>query len=568
MKKTYLILMIFIITLMLASCGPLPISVKFDANGGVASSTNLELKEGSEVGLPTATKDNKTFLGWFDQDGNEVTSTTTITNNITLYAKWDSYDVTYLSNDELYQVVSVAHDEKIIFPKTNPKDSFDANHQYTFEGWDIDKDTIVTKDLTVNAIWNSEDIMWAKVKAGVDPIKRTMFRLSYIYKDSLFDVEPNTFSKELALFAFGAANLTEDGTTISSFYSSLEFDNIHLSESYSHTPTTSSIGYCFAHKQVKGSEVICVTIRGENYQSEWVNNFIVGQGGDHQGFSESATQVKDDLEEYLNSYSSGNIKLLITGYSRGGGVANNLAHQILSSDNYLQANAKMYTYTFEAPASVEMANGIDYPNVFNLVNSADIVCYVPPIRYGFKRCGIDIELYSTNLESALLANGYMTKLPSFEAKAGSYTHDIAFTNYVIDTLTTFNGDTSSSLNTRQLYYSNYQESICYLMGLMLKMDKSVITTIQNDLSSRSKVELAALLTANGLYSYLSNMLNSNGVSYDVPKLSSACQALSKLINGPAMPLITNLAGSNNLSRMLAMHAFEVTYSLLVNLEVK
>ena len=106
------------------------------------------------------------------------------------------------------------------------------------------------------------------------------------------------------------------------------------------------------------------------------------------------------------------------------------------------------------------------------------------------------------------------------------------------------------------------------MGLMLKMDKSVITTIQNDLSSRSKVELAALLTANGLYSYLSNMLNSNGVSYDVPKLSSACQALSKLINGPAMPLITNLAGSNNLSRMLAMHAFEVTYSLLVNLEVK
>ena len=342
MKKTYLILMIFIVTLMLASCGPLPISVKFDANGGVASSTNLELKEGSEVGLPIATKDNKTFLGWFDQDGNEVTSTTTITNNITLYAKWDSYDVTYLNNGELYQVVSVAHDEKIIFPKTNPKDSFDANHQYTFEGWDIDKDTIVTKDLTVNAIWNSEDIMWAKVKAGIDPIKRTMFRLSYIYKDSLFDVEPNTFSKELALFAFGAANSTEDGTTISSFYSSLEFDNIHLSESYSHTPTTSSIGYCFAHKQVNGSEIICVTIRGENYQSEWVNNFIVGQSGDHQGFSESATLVKDDLEDYLNSYSSSNIKLLITGYSRGGGVANNLAHQILSSDNYLPAKTSFH----------------------------------------------------------------------------------------------------------------------------------------------------------------------------------------------------------------------------------
>ena len=280
MKKTFLILMLLIVALFLASCGKVPISVKFDANGGQASSTNLELKEGSEVGLPLATKEGKTFLGWFDKDGNQVTSTTTITNNITLYAKWDSYDVTYYSNEEIYQKIIVNHDEKIIFPDSNPKDSFDANHQYTFEGWDIDEATIVTTDLKVNAIWKTEDIKWAKIKAGVDPIKKTMFRLSYIYKDSLFEVDPNTFSKDLALFAFGSASSTEDASTISAFYSSLEFDNIYLSDTYSHETTTSSIAYCFAHKEVKGSDVICVTIRGEHYHFEWVNNFLLGLNGD------------------------------------------------------------------------------------------------------------------------------------------------------------------------------------------------------------------------------------------------------------------------------------------------
>ena len=568
MKKTYLILMIFIVTLMLASCGPLPISVKFDANGGVASSTNLELKEGSEVGLPTATKDNKTFLGWFDQDGNEVTSTTTITNNITLYAKWDSYDVTYLNNGELYQIVNVAHDEKIIFPKTNPKDSFDANHQYTFAGWDIDKDTIVTKDLTVNAIWNSEDIMWAKVKAGVDPIKKTMFRLSYIYKDSLFDAEPNTFSKDLALFAFGAASSTEDGTTISAFYSSLEFDNIYLSESYSHEPTISSIAYCFAHKEVKGSNIICVAIRGEHYHQEWVNNFLLGLNGDHQGFSESAKAIKDDLLNYLQNYSSSDIKLLITGYSRGGGVANNLAHQILSSDNYLPANAKMYTYTFEAPASVDIANMQGCPNVFNLVNSADIVCRIPPLNYGLVRCGNDIELYDTNLTQIVRANGYIASIPSFTEKAGSYTSDLEFANYVINTLTTYSGDNASSLNNRGLYYNNYQDVFCYIMNLMVKLGRSKVLSIKNEITSKSKLELAGLLTASGLYNYLSNILKTNGVSYDESELTSACQKLSKLLSGPALPIITNLVGNKNLDRMLTMHEFEITYSLLVNLEVK
>ena len=566
MKKSLLITISLFIIIFLCCCGKIPIEVKFDANGGEASSTNLYLKEGEDVSLPLATKSGKEFIGWFDKDNNQISSTKTITNNITLYAKWNSYDITYLSDAKFYKKITVDHDTRIIYPDTNPKKNPDKDHAYTFNGWDIDPSTIINSDLTVHALWISEDITWAKIK-GTDPINKPMFRLSYIYKDSLFDKSPSTFNKDLAMFAFGAANNTEDATTISSFYSSLSFDDIYVSSSYSQTPTTNSIAYCFAHKVIKGDDVVCVSVRGENYKLEWVNNFMVGTNGDHTGFSESAAIIKNDLDQYLDKYASSlNLKVLITGYSRGGGVANNLANKILSSQNYLLNSSNLYVYTFEAPASVALSNNINYPNVFNLINSADIVCYVPPMKYGLVRCGIDIELYDASIDSIARENGYLSKLPSFEAKAGSYTNDIAFANYVINTLTSYNGPASSSLNTRNLYYNNYQQSLCYLLSIMIQMKNETVQRIINDLQTRSKIELAGLLTESGLYNYLSSFIKYDGVSYDESSLQSSCSDISKLISGPANALITNLVGSNNLTRMLAMHNFEITYSLLVNLE--
>ena len=38
--------------------------------------------------LPTATKDGYIFAGWFDGNGNRYISTSTVTGNLVLYAKW------------------------------------------------------------------------------------------------------------------------------------------------------------------------------------------------------------------------------------------------------------------------------------------------------------------------------------------------------------------------------------------------------------------------------------------------------------------------------------------------
>lgn len=65
----------------------------FDANGGSVSDENKLVYIGKAVGeLPTPTRDNLTFLGWFKEDGTQVTKDTvfTATSPVTVKAHWQS----------------------------------------------------------------------------------------------------------------------------------------------------------------------------------------------------------------------------------------------------------------------------------------------------------------------------------------------------------------------------------------------------------------------------------------------------------------------------------------------
>ena len=66
-------------------------TVTFDANGGECDTTSLEVASGEAVSaLPTATREDYIFLGWYDKDGNEFTAETAVTGDITVTAKWES----------------------------------------------------------------------------------------------------------------------------------------------------------------------------------------------------------------------------------------------------------------------------------------------------------------------------------------------------------------------------------------------------------------------------------------------------------------------------------------------
>ncbi len=207
------------------------------------------------------------------------------------------------------------------------------------------------------------------------------------------------------------ANDTEDSAkNIKALLGALEFKEI--SANYP-TPTKDSIGYTLAYKPLAdGSALVSVVIRSGGYTKEWASNFTLGPTDEHQGFSDSAAIVMDGLEAYLEKYSdkmTGDIKLWVTGYSRGAAIANLLAQRLdvkankTDSDNIKKSN--IYAYCFECPRNMikiwDDAYYAQYDNIFNIINYADIVTKVAMPDWGYTRYGVD-----KTLPSAENTNGY------------------------------------------------------------------------------------------------------------------------------------------------------------------
>lgn len=70
--------------------------VYLDANGGYCDGTNLDVTYGNAYGyLPTPTRDGYNFLGWYDEYGNRITSSSIcqISHGHTLTAKWEGKQI-------------------------------------------------------------------------------------------------------------------------------------------------------------------------------------------------------------------------------------------------------------------------------------------------------------------------------------------------------------------------------------------------------------------------------------------------------------------------------------------
>jgi len=87
-------------------------TITFNVNGGTVSEASRSVRSGTAIGtLPTATRDGYTFGGWFTaaSGGTEVTSTTTATKNVTLYAHWTEASAATYSADVSALLETDAH---------------------------------------------------------------------------------------------------------------------------------------------------------------------------------------------------------------------------------------------------------------------------------------------------------------------------------------------------------------------------------------------------------------------------------------------------------------------------
>ena len=133
--------------------------VTFNANGGNATLPYKYVTSGDPVGdLPTATKAGHTFTGWFTETsaGTEVTSSTTVSADVTYYAHyaknsytltWNANGATITSADDAYTHGSVEYGTAIIVPSV-------SKEGWTFDGWNVTPaSTMPAANTTYTAQW-------------------------------------------------------------------------------------------------------------------------------------------------------------------------------------------------------------------------------------------------------------------------------------------------------------------------------------------------------------------------------------------------------------------------------
>lgn len=137
------------------------IKVTFDANGGTIDGENtVEIKQGQSLGdnLPVPTKPGKTFLGWYtgwSVADAEVNKMTQIHSDLTLIAKWDTYDVKFLDKDgNVFETKIVNHGDKVSAPEDKPSSIFDS---YIFLEWEYDFEKMIYSDLEIESSWKAND---------------------------------------------------------------------------------------------------------------------------------------------------------------------------------------------------------------------------------------------------------------------------------------------------------------------------------------------------------------------------------------------------------------------------
>ena len=162
--------------------------------------------------------------------------------------------------------------------------------------------------------------------------------------------------------------------------------------------------------EVGTKPLVVVDVRGSVTISDWINDVMTQFDSENNRFAAFADEIFTNVENYLSSTGVQNPIILVTGHSMGAAIANILAARL----NGIMDPGNVYAYTFATPRTVNEAvsgnQAVNYPNIFNILNSNDAVTYVPltitlPVVNYWKRHGIDLYInmpYSESRETDIL----------------------------------------------------------------------------------------------------------------------------------------------------------------------
>lgn len=149
--------------------------------------------------------------------------------------------------------------------------------------------------------------------------------------------------------------------------------------------------------------LVVVDIRGSVTAMDWYNDIMTQLSAKSNRFAALAEEVLTNVNNYIRLMGLQDPIVLITGHSMGAAIANILAARL----NGIMDPDNVYAYTFATPRTVNEAvsgnQAVNYPNIFNILNSNDAVTYVPSsffsIEEHWRRHGIDLYINMPYSES-------------------------------------------------------------------------------------------------------------------------------------------------------------------------
>ncbi|MBQ2069997.1 MAG: hypothetical protein II467_03615 [Bacilli bacterium] len=246
---------------------------------------------------------------------------------------------------------------------------------------------------------------------------------SFYYSDSFFSYPASQlnisfarvgYAWALSNFAFGIekGDYSKQTKAAESLATSIGFSDFESNEDFKHKPSTYSIGFTAAKKSMnlndKAYTVLLLGVRGAGYEAEWASNFTIGQEGWHTGFLDASNKAITFLSQYIDNHQiKGNIKVLVSGYSRAGATTNLFAASLNNSEtsfnpNVTYAKDDIYAFCFEPPKGgnlgEEEMNEEKHSNIHCFLNPNDLVPLVAPTEFGFARFGKQYYYPSTKTD--------------------------------------------------------------------------------------------------------------------------------------------------------------------------
>ena len=182
-----------------------------------------------------------------------------------------------------------------------------------------------------------------------------------------------------------------------------------------------SICYGLANKTIlldgKETDVVLVVLRG-TYNMEWIDNFDPGTGKTHKGFKKGADTAYEALKKYITKKEIGEdgreVKIIVTGHSRGAAVANLLGKEILDKGgSFLKEAGNLFDYSFATPnsTSLEERTSEKYDGIFSIVNPEDFVTKVMLSKnWNYGRYGRTLVLPSRSTDSAAWYKKFLSEM--------------------------------------------------------------------------------------------------------------------------------------------------------------